>query len=93
MFQEKSGAMPPFMQVAVNVTAAPWQTGFTDGEIVTDNGLAVFTVMMIEFELTVAPEEGQDILEIISHVITSLFCGEYENTGEFEPRIRPFTFQ
>ena len=75
MFQRYAGAVPPFVQVAVNVTVDPWHTGFDDETIVTETGLAGLTLIVMGFEITVFPDEGQEILDVISHTIISFWAG------------------
>jgi hypothetical protein len=50
-FHWYTGIAPPFRAVAVKSTEVPAQTGFTDGETVTETGKTEFTTMTIIFEV------------------------------------------
>jgi hypothetical protein len=48
---------PPFTGVAVKVTGLPEQTGFDEGDIVTETGNNGFTIMLIVFDVAGLFEE------------------------------------
>jgi hypothetical protein len=60
--------------VAVKLTRAPGQKGLAEADIETPAGKPVFSVIVIEFEVT-GLLTGQAIFDVRSQVTTSLLAG------------------
>ena len=77
--------------VAVKVTRAPGQKGLAEADIETPAGKPVFSIMVIELDVT-GLLIGHEILEFRSQVTTSLLLGTYVYVELFDPAFVPLTF-
>lgn len=76
--------MPPFIGVAVNVSAIPIQIVGEEGDIETLTGSGLFTIIEIVLEVAGFPV-AQVRLEVISQTTLFPFAGMYVKDGLFVP--------
>jgi len=91
--QSYTGVDPPFVGVAVKVTAIPVQTGFAEAVIETDTGIEAEATMVMALEITGLLPVMQVAFEVSSQVMISPFAGEQIKTALFVPILVPLTFQ